>query len=92
MKTFNLQKYMKTAFYEDVRGYMNGETRSFQNCYKVKSDKGMSPHEAWSGCLKDFQTAISKSDWVLSYTSDKDDTKMPYFDSKTPAAQKIIKK
>ena len=95
MNTFNLKKYMKTAFYEDVRGYWNGQSRAWMNCYKLKCDNGMGPQKAWDGCLKDYQEAIDKSTWVLSYTSDKiKENDRPYLGdkaSKTPAAQKIVK-
>lgn len=90
-KVFNLQKYIKTAFYEDVRGYWNSQTRAWQNCYKQKSDNGMPPQEAWNDCLGDYQKAINKAEWVLSYTGAKDKGPKPYLDSKTPAARKIIK-
>ena len=94
-KSFNLQKYIKTAFYEDVRGYWNGQSRAWMNCYKLKCDKGMEPQAAWNGCLADYQKSASKSTWVLDYASDKiDKNDRPYLDnkdSKTPAAQKIIK-
>jgi len=91
-KAFNLQKYIKTAFYEDGRGYWNAQTRSWMNCYKCKSDEGKQPQEAWNICLNEYQAAIDKSDWVLSYTGAKDGGAKPYLDAKTPAAQKIIKK
>lgn len=91
-KSFNLKKYIKKAFYEDGRGYMNAQTRSWQNCYKTKSDKGKNPQEVWNDCMKEFQTATDKSKWLLDYGADKDDGKKPYNDAKTPAAQKILKK
>ena len=90
-KAFNLKRHMKKAFYEDDRGYWTRETRSWQNCYKCKSDEGKAPQAAWDECLKEYQEANDKADWVLSYTGAKDGGTRPYFDSKTPAAQKIIK-
>ena len=90
-KVFNLKQYIKKAFYEDVRGYWNGQSRAWMNCYKLKSDKGIAPQEAWNSCLGEYHKARSKSDWVLSYTSDNDKAPKPYNDAKTPAAQKIIK-
>lgn len=90
-KVFNLRQYIKTAFYEDSRGYWSRQTRSWQNCYKCKSDKGIAPQKAWNECLSEYQGAIDKSEWALSYTADKEDGPKPYFDAKTPAAQKISK-
>ena len=82
---------MKTAFYEGNRGYWNAQSRSYMNCYKCKSDEGMQPQAAWNECLEEYQGALDKADWVLSYTGAKDDGPRPYFDAKTPAAQKIVK-
>lgn len=90
--TFNLKKYVKLAFYDDARGYWNNQTRAWNNCYKLKSDKGMQPQAAWDNCLRDYQSSADRSKWVLSYTSDQDDSPKPYFSAKTPAAEKIIKK
>jgi len=91
-KSFNLKKYIKKAFYDDGRGYMNAQTRSWQNCYKAKSDKGSQPQEAWNDCMKEFQEASDKSKWLINYGADKDEGAKPYNNAKTPAAQKIIKK
>jgi hypothetical protein len=93
---FNLKKFMKTelkkvAFYEDSRGYMNGQTRAWQNCYKQKCDQGKGPQDAWNGCLEEFQKAAKKAEWLLNYGGAKDEGKKPDFSAKTPAAQKIIK-
>jgi len=90
-KVFNLKQHIKTAFYEDDRGYWNKQTRSWQNCYKCKSDEGIAPQEAWNQCLGEYQQSNNKAEWVLSYTGSKDDEPKPYLDSKTPAAQKIVK-
>ena len=89
-KVFNLKHYIKKAFYEDVRGYWNSQTRAWMNCYKCKSDQGVAPQKAWDSCLGEYQTAMSKADWALSYTSDNDKIQKPYNDAKTPAAQKIL--
>jgi len=91
-KTFNLKSYIKKAFYEDGRGYMNAQTRSWQNCYKAKSDAGKNPQEAWTNCMEEFQTASDKGKWLIDYGADKDTGAKPYNDAKTPAAKKIVKK
>jgi hypothetical protein len=92
MKTvFNLKKYIKTAFYEDDRGYWNKQTRSWMNCYKCKSDKGIAPQKAWDECLSEYQQANDKAEWVLSYTGVTDDIPKERPSAKTPAAQKILK-
>jgi hypothetical protein len=88
---FNLKQYIKTAFYEDDRGYWNKQTRSWMNCYKCKSDEGIAPQKAWEQCLGEYQTSNDKAEWTLSYASDKEDAPKPYLDAKTPAAKKIIK-
>ena len=90
-KTFNLRKYIKKAFYEDVRGYWNCQGRAWKNCYKQKSDKGMQPQEAFESCLAEYQKSSKTADWILNYSSDKNDEHPPRFDAKTPAAKKITK-
>ena len=89
MKSFNLKKYIKKAFYDDDRGYWNPQTRAWMNCYKCKSDEGKGPQEAWNNCLEEYNDSSKKGNWALDYTSDKDDVDHPYFDAKTPDAQKI---
>ena len=54
-KNFNLQKYIKTAFYEDDRGYWNMQTRHWQKAYKANRDAGMEPQAAWEKVLKEYQ-------------------------------------
>jgi hypothetical protein len=90
-KVFNLKQYIKTAFYEDGRGYWNTQTRSWMNCYKCKSNKGITPQNAWNQCLSEYQKANDKSDWSLNYSSIVTEGPQPYLDAKTPAAQKITK-
>lgn len=90
-KVFNLQKYIRTAFYDDARGYWNGQTRAWMNCYKQKSDRNVSPQEAWNNCLDEYQKTADKGKWMLSYSSDKEDAKKPYLDAKTPAVKKMLK-
>ena len=89
-KVFNLKTYIKEAFYEDVRGYWTGQSRAWMNCYKLKSDEGTAPQEAWNSCLGEYQKSMDKADWVLNYTATDDDAPKPYNDAKTPAAQKIL--
>jgi len=68
IKSFNLSKYTKKAFYEGAQGYMKPQTRAMQNCYKCKSDGGKGPQEAWNECMEEYQEA-SSSDWSLKYSS-----------------------
>jgi len=91
-QTFNLKKYIKQAFYDDARGYMQTQSRAWMNCYKQQCDKKKNPQEAWNICLEEYQEAEDKSKWITSYGADKDEGAKPRFDAKTPAAQKIIKK
>ena len=53
-KVFNLKSYMKTAFYEDVRGYWMGQERAWMDKYKEKVDSGKDPNEAWQECLEEY--------------------------------------
>lgn len=87
---FNLKAHLlKTAFYEDVRGYWNTQRRAWMNCYKCKSDDGKGPQDAWNTCLDEYQKSTVNSDWALEYGGNKDGGKKPYLDSKTPFAQKL---
>jgi len=93
--TFNLKKFIKaeltkTAFYEGAQGYMNSQTRAWQNCYKSKCNQGKDPQESWNGCMEEYQKSAQKAEWLLNYSGVKDG-KRPEFSAKTPAAQKIIK-
>ena len=93
MKTvFNLSKFVKQAFYEDDRGYWTMQGRAWKNCYKKKSDEGMQPQEAWNSCLGEYQGFENKAKWSLSYTSIDDRGTKPYFNAKTPAVEKLLKK
>jgi len=85
---FNLQTYFKKAFYEGDRGYWQRQGRAWANCYKLKSDQGMSPQEAWNSCLEEYNNVSAKGKWALNYSSDQDDKKKPYFDAKTPSLKK----
>ena len=90
-KSFNLSKFMKTAVYDDGRGNMNMQTRAWNNCRKHRCDTGENPQAAWDNCLKEYQEANSKSDWILKYTSAQGCVaKRPNL--KTPAAEKITSK
>ena len=86
--TFNLQGFLKKAFYEDVRGYWVAQGRAQQNCYKCKSDEGVGPQEAWQSCLEEYNTASDKNTWVLDYSSDIEDKESPRLDAKTPSVTK----
>jgi hypothetical protein len=72
MKTavFNLSKFRKQAYYEDAKGLMQTQSRSWMNCYKMKVDAGISPQKAINGCISEYQT-LSKGDWAVKYASGK---------------------
>ena len=65
---FNLQKFLKKAFYDDGKGLIQNETRSMMNCYKQKLDSGASAHEAWFSCKDEFQT-LKGGNWKFDYAS-----------------------
>ena len=87
-KSFNLKTFVKTAFYDDARGHMQGQTRCMQNCYKQKYDEKKTPQEAWQKCLDEYNTAKDKGKWILDYGADKDTGNKLRPDGKTPAASK----
>tara|TARA_R110000824_G_scaffold148242_3_gene317840 strand:+ start:18861 stop:19073 length:213 start_codon:yes stop_codon:yes gene_type:complete len=66
---FNLKQY-RTAYYEDGRGLMQNQSRSWMNCYKVKVEGGMKPQAAWDSCLKDYQN-LDDGKWAIKYASKK---------------------
>jgi hypothetical protein len=64
--TFNLNKFKKTAYYDDAKAIMQNQTRSMMNCYKAKLDSGMSANDALDSCLKEYQDSNS-SKWSFKY-------------------------
>jgi hypothetical protein len=64
--TFNLNKFQKTAYYEDAQGLMQSKSRAWMNCYKAKLDAKMSAQEAMEGCMEEFQDS-EKNDWAFKY-------------------------
>ena len=66
MKTFNLNKFRKKAFYEDGKGQVQRQTRAMMNCYKAKLASGMSAQESWAGCLEEYNIG-NKADWATKY-------------------------
>jgi len=77
MTTFNLKKHLEKlsasnpqmtkqaeASYEGVQGYFVAQTRSWQNCARLKMLKGASAQEAWQSCLDDYQKANDNIDWI----------------------------
>jgi hypothetical protein len=70
MKTsFNLQKFLKKAYYEDGRGLLQTHgQRPFMNCQKQKLDSGKGAQEAWQECLSEYQT-LAKGEWKFKYAS-----------------------
>jgi hypothetical protein len=88
---FNLQKYIKKAFYEDDRGYWNMGSRAWPNCLKSKMDKDKKgPQEAYESCLKEYNEA-NRAKWLLTYSGGYDDINNPNEDEGTPAALKLKK-
>ncbi len=65
---FNLSKFKRQAYYEDAKGLMQTQSRSWMNCYKVKVDAGMNPQKAIDGCMDEYQS-LNKNDWAVKYAS-----------------------
>lgn len=76
-KTFNLSEFRKQAYYDDGKGLMQRQTRSCQNCYKAKVDKGTSPQKAWSECLSEYQK-MNNNDWATKYASKSNNLNIKY--------------
>ena len=66
--TFNLQKFLKKAYYEDGKGQMQGQSRSWMNCYKQKLDSGKGAQESWQSCLDEYQD-LSGGNWKFKYAT-----------------------
>lgn len=59
---------MKKAYYEDGKGLMQTQSRSWMNCSKQKMDSGMGAQESWQTCLKEYQT-LSGGEWKFKYAT-----------------------
>ena len=69
MKTFNLNKFQKQAFYDDGRGLVQKQTRAMMNCWKAKMDAGkMGAQEAYMSCLEEYQKSKT-NDWGTKYAT-----------------------
>jgi hypothetical protein len=70
MKTtvFNLNSFRKQAYYEDAKGLMQTQSRTWMNCYKIKVDSGINPQKAISSCMEEYQT-LSNGNWAFKYAS-----------------------
>ena len=69
MKTFNLSKMQKNAFYEDGRGLIQKQEREMMNCWKAKMDDGkMGAQESYFSCLEEYNNS-HKNDWGTKYAS-----------------------
>jgi len=66
--TFNLSKFLKKAYYDDGKGLMQTQTRSFMNCSKQKMDSGSGAQEAFFTCLKEYQD-LSGGEWKFKYAT-----------------------
>ena len=67
-KSFNLSKFLKKAFYDDGKGLIQTQSRSWMNCSKQKRDAGMGAQEAWQECLKEYQT-LAGGEWKFKYST-----------------------
>lgn len=64
--TFNLNKFLKKAYYESGKGLAQG--RTWGNCQKQKLDSGMGGQEACQSCLKEYNE-LSGGEWKLKYAT-----------------------
>ena len=63
--SFNLKRYLeKTANYEGAQGYFVGQTRTWQNCVRLKLNAGKDAHDAWESCLKSYQKDNNSMEWI----------------------------
>lgn len=68
--TFNLKTFRKQAYYEDAKGVMQTQSRSWMNCYKIKVSSGVGAQEAINSCIEEYQT-LANGDWAFKYASTK---------------------
>ena len=86
-KSFNLQRYMKKAFYEGVRGYWCNNSRAWPNCLKEKMDGvGKSKQEAYAECMYEYNT-WDKGKWATTYVPVRRDSANPRVDHNTPGSK-----
>ena len=89
-KIFNLNRFLKKAFYDDVRGYATRNQRCFENCIKLKINKDkLTRQEAYDSCIKEYNT-MEKEKWVQLYAKCYADSFEN--DNLTPAAKEIKNK
>ena len=63
--SFNLKKHLeKTANYEGAQGYFVGQTRTWQNCVRLKLNAGASATESWQDCLDSYQKDNGTMKWI----------------------------
>lgn len=87
-KVFNLHRFYKKAYYDDVRGSWSRGSRAWPNCLKVKMDgKDKSQQEAYQECIKEYNT-WGKDKWLFTYTQCQPDSKNPRVDHATPGTKK----
>jgi len=86
-KSFNLQKFMKKAFYEGVRGYWCINSRAWPNCLKEKMDgNNKSKQEAYAECMLEYNT-WDKGKWATTYIPVRPDAGNPRVDNTTPGSK-----
>ena len=63
--SFNLKQHLeKTANYEGAQGYFVGQTRTWQNCVRLKRNAGGTAMEAWEDCLESYQKDNGSLKWI----------------------------
>jgi len=65
---FNLQKFLKTAYYDDGKGLIQTQSRFWMNCQKQKMDSGMGAQKSWQSCLEEYQK-LSGGEWKTKYST-----------------------
>jgi len=85
-KSFNLQRYMKKAFYEGVQGYWSVNSRCWPNCLKEKMDgKNKGQQEAYNSCIDEYNN-WDKGKWSMTYGGVRPDAMNYRRNVSTPAA------
>lgn len=89
---FNLQKFLKVAYYDDARGLVSRNSRAWPHCIRMKMEKGKkSNQEAIEECIKEYNT-MDEGEWMTTYVEAYPDSKAPRVKNETPAAAKADKK
>jgi len=65
---FNLQKFLKKAYYDDGKGLMQTQSLFWRNCQVQKLKEGKGAQESWQACMKEYQD-LSGGEWKFKYPS-----------------------